>query len=216
MTTERGRSSETVTGTAGVGAEGVGTGTAVVGTQETQDPVQIPQGLSRETTIRRDANGVWFQDEVELSHPHLVDAFNRWIELADDGRYCLKNDINWAYVSIEGAPMFVTNVHLANGSVELSLSDGRTEVLDATGLRLDPAGVAFCDVRDGTMPAKFTRHAWNRLSELSVVEVNTQTGLWLNDRLVIPPVVADPLSRPRRTTPESPPEAPSIERTRGK
>ncbi|HEY2735343.1 MAG TPA: hypothetical protein VGI70_15205 [Polyangiales bacterium] len=157
------------------------------------DPQSFLQGQSRETTIRRDALGRWFHDGAPLDHAGLTRAFDRWLERAEDGRYCLKNDINWAYVTIEGPPLFVRTVRLEpSGDVKLSLSDDRVEPLAADTLRQDRDGALYADVRDRTMVARFDRLAMQQLE--SVLKEDEQgVYLALGAERVRPKVVSDPL-----------------------
>jgi hypothetical protein len=121
---------------------------------------EIPvEGRSRETKIRRDARGRWWNDEAEITHPSLCRAFDAWIERAEDGRYCLKNDINWAYVTIEGAPLFARRAQLEGDVLRVSLSDGREEAVELSALREGPHGALAFDARAGTMPCAFTSSA---------------------------------------------------------
>ena len=76
------------------------------------DPAQFIEGRSRETEIRRDARGRWFNGEDEISHPILARSFDGWVDRAEDGRFCLSNAINWAYVEIDGPADFVKDVDL--------------------------------------------------------------------------------------------------------
>lgn len=123
-------------------------------------------GFSRETQIRRDAHGRWFDGEDEIEHPRIREAFNRWIDRAEDGRYILKNATHWAYVAIEGPPVWVRRAKPLEASIELELSDGRSEALDPTTLRQDLEGRLYATVRGGLLPAGFTRQAGADLMEL--------------------------------------------------
>jgi uncharacterized protein len=157
------------------------------------DPNALLSGQSRETTIRRDALGRWFHDEQPLDHDKLARAFDRWLEKAEDGRYCLRNDINWAYVSIEGPPLFVRAVQLQPaGTLSLTLSDDRVETLVEDSLRQDADGALYCDARGGSMVARFDRHAQQQLEPV-LKEDDKGVYLALGDRRVRPRVVADPL-----------------------
>lgn len=149
------------------------------------------EGRSRETAIRRDARGRWWNGADEIEHPLLVRAFDSWIERAEDGRYCLKNDINWAYVTIEGAPIFVRACRLEAGAATLTLSDGRTERLDPASLREGPDGALYCDVRGGSLPAWFEPHAAMQLGE--ALEEGEPPALRLGGARVVVPRVAEPL-----------------------
>ena len=104
----------------------------------------ILQGWSRETTIVRDAEGHWFHDGMPLDQPNLERAFDRWVDRAEDGRYSLKNDINWAYITLHGAPFFVRALRIEpDERVILSLSSDREEPLRPGTLRIDRAGALY-------------------------------------------------------------------------
>lgn len=150
-------------------------------------------GRSRETTIVRDAEGRWFHDGQALEHANLTHAFDCWLARAEDGRYCLSNDINWAYVTIEGAPLFVRSLKIVGDDVVLKLSDDREETLVASTLRLGPEGALYCDARKGTMTARFDRHAMFQLEPLVGEDDRGQT-LRIGHEIVHPRVVDDPLA----------------------
>lgn len=159
------------------------------------DPASLLQGRTRETKIRRDADGRWFNDGVELTHPLLKQAFDRWLCRAPDGsgRYCLSNDINWAYVTIEGAPRFVRRVEIRpDGGVRLALSDETEVELDCETLRQGPDGALYCNVPGGLV-ARFDRHA---MMQLEPILHEDARGVYLSvgGREVRPPIVADPLA----------------------
>jgi len=159
------------------------------------DPAQLLQGRSRETTIRRDAQGRWFHDEQPLEHPSLTRAFDRWVEQAEDGRYCLKNDINWAYITLEGAPYFVRSLRLEpDGRVLVQLSNDAQEPLRPETLRLGHDGALYCDVGAQRLPARFDRHAALQLEPL-LGEDERGVYVELQGARVRPAVVEDPLAR---------------------
>ena len=60
------------------------------------DPASVLSGRTRETKIRRDAAGRWFDDGAEITHVLLTRAFDQWLQPAPDGsgRWCLSNSIN--------------------------------------------------------------------------------------------------------------------------
>jgi hypothetical protein len=155
------------------------------------EPTSFPFGLSRETTIVRKADGRWFVDGDAIDNPKLARAFDRWIERAEDGRYCLKNDINWAYFTLEGAPFFVRSVRVNAGQAELFLSNDRSETLDVRSLREGPDAALYCTVL-GNEPARFDSHAAVQLGDL--LEEDAEGPFFaLGSERVRPPRVADPL-----------------------
>jgi hypothetical protein len=121
---------------------------------------------SRETRIRRDRHGRWFDGDVPIEKASIIRAFDRWIDVAPDGRHCLRNSVNWAYVSIEGPPLFVVDVELRPDRIDLILSDERTEALDPSTLEIDRDGFLFARARSGTMLAQFTSRASFRLEPI--------------------------------------------------
>lgn len=156
------------------------------------DPNELLQGRTRETTIARDNLGRWFHDGQPLEHVNLVRSFEGWIERADDGRYCLKNDINWAYFTLEGPPYFVRSASVEGDEVKLVLSGGYVETLNASTLRQGEDGALYCDVR-GDLVARFDRHAQLSLQE-HIHEDAAGVFLAIGTRKLRPRVVKDPLT----------------------
>jgi hypothetical protein len=154
---------------------------------------EIPvEGRSRETKIRRDARGRWWNDDAEITHPSLCRAFDAWIERAEDGRYCLKNDVNWAYVSIEGAPLVARRARIEGGALRIEISDGRDELVELPTLREGRGGELTCDARGGTMPCSFASGAMMDLAP-HLDEDATGAFLRVGNVRVRPARVTDPL-----------------------
>jgi hypothetical protein len=133
------------------------------------DAAQLLSGRTRETTIYRDAQGRWFHDGQPLEHEGLTRAFDRWIERAEDGRYCLKNDINWAYIRLDGPPFFVRSLQIEpDGGVSLWLSNDTQARLQPASLRSGADGALYCDVGEPghELAARFDRHAAAQLEPL--------------------------------------------------
>ena len=129
------------------------------------EPNFLPPGFSRETEIRRDARGRWFNGTDVIEHPNVVRAFNGWIELAEDGRFCLRNDLGWAYFTLEGPPYFVEAVREAEEGLSLVLSGDHSEPLVPETLGTDAEGRLHCFVLGGGLRAEFRTHAAVQLSQ---------------------------------------------------
>jgi hypothetical protein len=157
------------------------------------DPSALLAGRTRETSIRRDRHGRWYEGGTPLEHPNLTRSFDGWIDRSEDGRFCLSNDINWAYVTIEGPAYFVRGVVRDGGAVTLLLSGDRREPLRGETLRQDSAGALYCDVREGRCPARFDNHATVQLADWIGEDAE---GLYVDlpTGRVRPPVVDDPLA----------------------
>lgn len=171
-----------------------------------EKPVEekLPFGLSRETTIVRTADGRWFHDGEPIENPKLARAFDRWVTRAEDGRYCLKNEINWAYFELEGAPYFVRAVRVEGGCAQLLLSNDQWVQLDPHSLREGPDAALYCDAYPGEA-ARFDNHAAVQLGELLDEDAEGPFFRWQGVQ-IRPPLVSDPVSyRPLPTDRKSPP-----------
>lgn len=157
------------------------------------DPSQFLKGRTRETEIRRDARGRWFNGNDRIDHPNLVHSFDGWVDRAEDGRFCLSNAINWAYVEVEGPPYFVKDLTLEPGGILLHLSGGRDEPLDPDTLAEGPEGALWCVVRDGRCPARFDNHAATKLSPV-IDEDDDGVFVSIGAKKVRPRAEDDPLS----------------------
>jgi hypothetical protein len=156
-----------------------------------EDTGAAPFGMSRETTIVRTADGRWFHDGELLENPKLCHAFDGWITRAEDGRYCLKNEINWAYFQLEGAPYFVRSVTLVGENAELALSGGARVTLDFRTLREGPDGALYCAAFPG-LTARLDSFAAVQLGEL-LHEDDAGPYFSVAGARIRPPCVAQPL-----------------------
>ena len=157
------------------------------------DPADFFQGRTRETEIRRDARGRWFNGDDRIDHPNLARSFDSWVDRAEDGRFCLINSINWAYVEVEGPAYFVKDVEPDDDGIGLVLSGDLRERLDPASLAQGPEGALWCTVREGRCPARFDNHAVSKMSE-RVGEDDDGVYLLIGGERVRPPEIDDPLS----------------------
>ena len=157
------------------------------------DPAQFLQGRSRETDIRRDARGRWFNGDDRIDHPNLARSFDSWVDRADDGRFCLSNAINWAYVEIDGPAYFVKDIEARADGIGLLLSGDLRELLEPASLRQGPEGALWCAVREGRCPARFDNHAVSKMSEW-ISEDEEGIYVLVGGEKVRPPEIDDPLS----------------------
>lgn len=116
-----------------------------------------PPGQSRESTIRLDGEGRFWHAGELVRHPGMQAAFARWIRRhPDDGRYVLCNGYDWSYFGVDDVPYFVRGLRPASSGLELQLSDGSSELLDASSLRRGPRDALYCRVKGGAFDARFT------------------------------------------------------------
>lgn len=112
------------------------------------------RGLSRETDLVLDAAGGWRTADHDLTHPGVVEAFSRWIERDAAGRYVLRNDLHYVYVTVAGAPLHARALEVEPGALWLRLQGGERERLRPESLRTGPDGALYADGRDGTWPIR--------------------------------------------------------------
>jgi hypothetical protein len=145
-----------------------------------------PEGRSRESTIRLDAEGRFFHEGRPVEHAKLAQALHTWIARhPDDGRYILTNGYDWTYFVVDDVPYFVRSVRDEGGDAVLVLSDGTEEALDPGSLRANDRGELYLkvkrDAKGGPFDAKMTRFAQSQLgpfleAEPDAVAVVTKRG----------------------------------------
>ncbi len=125
-----------------------------------------PEGRSRESTIRLDANGHFFHEGERVEHPGLEAAMHTWIAThPDDGRFILTNGYDWTYFTVEDVPFFVRAVRVEPERVVLRLSDGTEEPWDPVKSRV-VGDRLYAKVKNDRFEARFDRHAQNALGEV--------------------------------------------------
>lgn len=120
-----------------------------------------PFRFTRESRIRIDRDGyVWHEGEKVL-HDKLARALASWVAIdPETDRYVLRNTLDWCFITVDDAPLVVRSVRAGEGArFDVELSDGSIEPLDLASVRIDADDVPYCEVRGGTLPARFSRSA---------------------------------------------------------
>ncbi|MEO8800339.1 MAG: hypothetical protein ABI551_20775 [Polyangiaceae bacterium] len=132
-----------------------------------------PEGRSRESTIRLDAEGHFFHEGERVEHSKLAASMHTWISRhPDDGRFILTNGYDWTYFTVEDAPFVVRSIDVTDDDVVLLLSDGTEETWAPEMTRVAASGALYTKVKRGKevgvagskmvpaeFEAKFSRHA---------------------------------------------------------
>jgi len=132
-----------------------------------------PEGRSRESTLRLDAQGRFWHDGRLVEHAGLAAALRTWIARhPDDGRYILTNGYDWTYFTVDDAPFFVDALRIEPDRVMLRLFDGTEEPWQPESTRVGLDGALYArvkrDARGGPFEAKFSRHAQASLEPVLV------------------------------------------------
>jgi hypothetical protein len=122
-----------------------------------------PEGRSRESTIRLDAEGRFWHDGALVEHSGLAAALHSWIARhPDDGRYILTNGYDWSYFTVDDTPYFVRALRIEPQHIVLVLDDGVQEPWEPAATRVGSDEALRTLVKrsaGGPFEAKFTRHA---------------------------------------------------------
>jgi hypothetical protein len=107
-----------------------------------------PEGRSRESTIRLDADGRFWHEGEPIDHPKLAAAMHSWIARhPDDCRYILTNGYDWTYFTVDDSPFFVRRIRIEPNAVVLVLSDGTEEPWDPRTSRIGENGAIYAQVK---------------------------------------------------------------------
>lgn len=133
-----------------------------------------PEGRSRESKIRLDAEGRFFDNDAPVEHPKLAAALHTWIgRHPDDGRYMLTNGYDWTYFIVDDVPFFVRSIKNVDGDAMLVLSDESEEPLDPGTVTTGPRGDLYLEIQRpnadkakvGPFKAKMSRFAQTQLGD---------------------------------------------------
>ena len=121
--------------------------------------------------IRIDKEGVWHHQGAEMFRRDFVNYFYQNLHLDDEGRYVIELPNDRCFVDVEDAAYIVKAVDFSkteSGSrtgINLLLCDETREALDPRTLWISPDNVMYCQVREHSFRARFSRAAYYQLAE---------------------------------------------------
>lgn len=124
--------------------------------------------LSGDIPIVITADGTWFHDGDPILRESLVQLFASILRREEDGEYYLVTPVEKWRLQVALHPLLVTDVSLAEDSLELTLNTGKQVLVgDEHPLFLEPSrdNVAGVELWHG-LTALFSRSAWYRLVEM--------------------------------------------------
>ncbi len=147
-----------------------------------------PEGRSRESTIRLEADGSFTHDGEPVVHRGLAQAMHTWIRRhPDDGRFILSNGYDWTYITVLDAPFTVLGVHEDRDRLVLSLSDGTSEPWVVADTRIGGDGALYVRVKrtlGAGFEARFSRHAQAALAPF-LVESDGRPAVQVGERVEV-------------------------------
>jgi uncharacterized protein len=122
--------------------------------------------------LRIDAEGTWYDDDVEVTHPGIVDNLRSNLRRDAEG-YFIQTRVR-VPVEVEDVPWVVTRLERRGETLHAFLNDGTEEDVDPGTLRLGVRDVPYCAVKQGAFEARLSRAAAFQL--LALAEYDARTG----------------------------------------
>ncbi len=135
--------------------------------QQTEEEAVIED--YRWTDLRLDREGRFWHEGQLVTHPRLLKALHRWIDMLEDGRYILRIDeMRYVYLDVEDAPFLVRTVQIERSKngihIWVLLSDETEEELEYKTLVVGKDSALYCKVKDRFW-ARFSRQAYYLIGE---------------------------------------------------
>ena len=108
--------------------------------------------------IRIDADGVWFHEDEEVTHPRILAELREGLRADGDGYYLLAGPVR-VPVEVADTPFVVVRVEPEGADLALVLNDLSREILTPETLRFGARGAPYCRVKDGRFEARMSRAA---------------------------------------------------------
>lgn len=116
--------------------------------------------------LRVDVDGEWFDDDVQITHPGILDNLRGNLRKDGEG-YFIQTRVRIP-VRVDDVPWVVTRLERrGDRRLHAILNDGSDEVVDPASVRLGAGEVPYCAVKGGAFEARLSRAATFQLWELA-------------------------------------------------
>ncbi|MCB9751655.1 MAG: hypothetical protein H6713_16910 [Myxococcales bacterium] len=110
---------------------------------ESRPPIDAEtlERLRRGIPLRMDARGQFTLGGDLVTHPRVLDAFRRGLDITEAGEHQLHIGDQWCYLTVEDCPLRATAVRVGSGDnapLTIRLDDGRSVPLELAGLWEEP------------------------------------------------------------------------------
>jgi hypothetical protein len=122
--------------------------------------------------LRIDADGVWYDGGVEITHAGILANLRGNLRRDKDG-YFIQTRVRIP-VRVDDVPLLVMRVERRADSLRVWLNDGSEETVDPATIRIGVNDIPYCAVKGGPFEARFTRAAAFQL--LAMAEYDEATG----------------------------------------
>jgi len=124
--------------------------------------------------LRIDADGVWYDDVVEVTHPGILANLRGNLRRDADG-YFIQTRVR-VPVEVADAPWVVTRLERRGEELHACLNDETEEAVDPATVRIGARDVPYCAVKQGAFEARFSRAAAFQLLALADYDAGTGRG----------------------------------------
>jgi uncharacterized protein len=122
--------------------------------------------------LRIDADGAWYDGDVEITHHGVLANLRTSLRRDADG-YFIQTRVRIP-VAVDDVPWVVTRVERRDDALRGILNDETETVIDPATLRVGPGDVPYCTVKEGAFEARLSRAATFQL--LALGEYDERTG----------------------------------------
>jgi len=122
--------------------------------------------------LRIDADGVWYDGGVEITHAGILANLRSNLR-RDNAGYFIQTRVRIP-VRVDDVPLLVMRVERQSDTLRVWLNDGDEETVDPATIRVGAGDVPYCAVKGGAFEARFTRAAAFQL--LALAEYDEATG----------------------------------------
>ena len=135
-------------------------------------PVPTPPPGWTLPRLRIDAEGAWYDDDVEITHPGVVANLQGNLRRDAEGYFIQTR--GRIPVVVADVPWVVIRVERRGETLHAFLNDGTEEDVDPATVRIGAGDVPYCAVKQGAFEARFSRAAAFQL--LAHAEYDARTG----------------------------------------
>ncbi|HEY3064438.1 MAG TPA: hypothetical protein VGL09_01520 [Methylomirabilota bacterium] len=136
---------------------------------------EAPPATWKLPRLRVDANGDWYDDDVQITHPGILQNLRTTLQ-RDAVGFFIQTRVRIP-VEVEDTPFVVTRVERRGDALHAVLNDGDTVTVDPATLRVGPGDIPYCAVKAGAFEARFARAAAFQLLQLAAYDERTGRGV---------------------------------------
>ena len=136
--------------------------------------MSTPPGEWKLPRLRIEADGAWYDDDVEITHSGSLANLRGNLQ-RDAGGYFIQTRVR-VPVDVADVPWVVTRVERQGEALHVHLNDGTEENVDPATLRIGPGDVPYAAVKEGAFEARLSRAATFQLWALAEYDAGTGRG----------------------------------------